>query len=67
MEQLVLDALKKQVEEGRSKTSLEKEIGLPKNSLSNVLKGRTHLSKASFEKCERYFNLKQETNEEEGN
>ena len=67
MEQLVLDALKKQVEEGRSKTSLEKEIGLPKNSLCNVLKGRTKLSKASLEKCKAHFNLKEESNEEEGN
>ena len=67
MEQQVLSLLKDRVEGGMSKTALEKAIGLPKNSLSNVLKGRTHLSKASFEKCERYFNLKQETNEEKGN
>ena len=36
---------------------MEKLIGLPKNSLSNVLKGRTKLSKNSILKCESYFRL----------
>lgn len=57
MEQQVLSLLKDRVEGGMSKTALEKAIGLPKNSLSNVLKGRTKLSKNSILKCEVYFGL----------
>lgn len=67
MEQQVLGLLKDRVEGGMSKTALEKLIGLPKNSLSNVLKGRTKLSKNSILKCESYFGLNATTDEEQDN
>ena len=67
MEQQVLNLLKDRVESGMSKTALEKLIGLPKNSLSNVLKGRTKLSKNSILKCEVYFGLNDTTDETQDN
>ena len=67
MEQQVLSLLKDKVEGGMSKTALEKAIGLPKNSLSNVLKGRTKLSKNSILKCEVYFGLNDAANEAQDN
>ena len=67
MEQQVLSLIKDRVEGGMSKTALEKAIGLPKNSLSNVLKGRTKLSKNSILKCEVYFGLNATTDEAQDN
>lgn len=47
-----LELLRKDLEKGYSKADLEKLIGLPKNSLSGVIKGDKKLSKKSMVKID---------------
>ena len=49
-----ISELKKDLLSGFSKKDLETLIGLPKNSLSNVLSGKKKLSKKSVAKVERW-------------
>lgn len=47
--------LNDELERGFSKSDLEKLIGLPKNNLSEILKGKRVLSKISALKIDRYM------------
>lgn len=47
--------LNDELERGFSKSDLEKLIGLPKNNLGDILKGKRVLSKISTIKIDRYF------------
>lgn len=47
--------LNDELERGFSKSDLEKLIGLPKNNLGSILRGKRVLSKISTIKIDRYF------------